>query len=86
MAVKGRTKFIGRSVIVVHRLLKNSVPDSEYLLVTQDALDKMRGGTLELTEAFVPGGDHYEAIGEVAYMHRSLQRHHDALPPVTSGL
>jgi len=79
MEVKGRTKFIGRSVIVVHRLLKNNVADKEYLLVTQEALDRL-GGIAQLPTAFVSGLDTYEAIGEVEYQHHSLRSYRDERP------
>jgi hypothetical protein len=35
MEVKNHLKFIGRDIIIAHRLLKNSVTVPEYLLVTQ---------------------------------------------------
>jgi hypothetical protein len=44
MEVKGHSKVIGKSIIVAHRLLKNSVPESEYLLVTQDTLNQLSDG------------------------------------------
>ncbi|MET0468576.1 MAG: DUF2652 domain-containing protein [Aeromicrobium sp.] len=34
--IRGRTKLVGIDVILVHRLLKNTVPISEYVLVTDD--------------------------------------------------
>lgn len=36
--IKNRVKLIGKDVIVAHRLLKNSVPSSEYFLVTRNLL------------------------------------------------
>jgi class 3 adenylate cyclase len=37
--VKGRSELAGMAVIVLHRLLKNSVPVKEYVLLTGPALD-----------------------------------------------
>src|SRR5438046_5461981 len=55
----------GTDVIVAHRLLKNSVPSKEYLLVTDAVLDRLPTGTLARftpdTESFdlgsISGGD-----------------------------
>ena len=38
MQVKNHLKFIGKDIIIAHRLLKNSVSVPEYLLVTQPTL------------------------------------------------
>ena len=56
----------GTDVIVAHRLLKNSVPSKEYLLVTDAVLDRLPTGTRDRftphTESFdlgaIPGGYH----------------------------
>src|SRR4030095_1767302 len=62
MAVKGHSKFIGRSIIVAHRLLKNSVPETEYLLVTQETLDQLNGRSA-LPVAFESGRCPYRCVG-----------------------
>jgi len=49
MQVKDHLKFIGKDIIIAHRLLKNSVTTPEYLLVTQPTLSRIAGG----------GGDWY---------------------------
>ena len=40
------TKLIGSDVILAHRLLKNSVPDKEYLLLSQKYLDNQESKSL----------------------------------------
>ena len=40
------TKLIGSDVILAHRLLKNSVPDKEYLLLSQKYLDNQQSKSL----------------------------------------
>ena len=40
------TKLIGSDVILAHRLLKNSVPDKEYLLLSQKYLDNQKSKSL----------------------------------------
>ncbi len=52
--VKGRTELAGMPVIVLHRLLKNSVPVPEYVLMTGPVLDaatpEVRGAACEIEE------------------------------------
>ncbi len=40
------TKLIGSDVILAHRLLKNSVPDKEYILFSEKYLDSQRSKSL----------------------------------------
>ena len=46
------TKLIGSDVILAHRLLKNSVPDKEYLLLSQKYLDHQKSKSL-IREAWI---------------------------------
>jgi hypothetical protein len=81
MDVKGQSKFIGKSVIVAHRLLKNSVPQPEYLLVTQETLEQLGEGDAPRFEA---GSASYDEIGEVRYRYRSMAEYlveAKAMPP-----
>ena len=71
MEVKGHSKFIGKSIIVAHRLLKNSVPEPEYLLVTHDTLNLLGDGTANM-KSFERGSNSYDEIGEVPYHHHSM--------------
>ena len=52
----------GTDVIIAHRLLKNSVPSGEYLLMT-DAAHQALGRDMDLE--FRPGEEFYEGIGPV---------------------
>jgi hypothetical protein len=86
MPVKDHVKFIGRDVIVAHRLLKNSVPEPEYLLLTQDTL--ARCGPHE-GAAFSDGADAYDDLGSIGYRYLSLAAYHDEVkvdPPAPLGL
>jgi len=70
----------GTDVIVAHRLLKNSVPSKEYLLVTDAVLDRLPTGTRDLftphTESFdlgaIPGG--YQEIAHLWEEARARER------------
>jgi hypothetical protein len=70
MDVKGHSKFIGSSVIIAHRLLKNSVPLAEYLLVTQETMRQLEGTTE--APASPEGSNHYDEIGEIHYRYWPL--------------
>ena len=70
----------GTDVIVSHRLLKNSVPSKEYLLVTDAVLDRLPTGTRDRftphTESFdlgaIPGG--YQEIAHLWEEARARER------------
>jgi hypothetical protein len=70
MDVKGQTKFIGKSIIVAHRLLKNSVPLAEYLLVTEETLNQLDG--IAAQPPSQEGSSNYDEIGEVPYRYWPL--------------
>jgi hypothetical protein len=76
MQVKDRVKFIGKDIIVAHRLLKNSVPESQYLLVTQPTLDRIDGSD---AASFTSGADAYDELGDIAYRYRSLAGYLDEI-------
>ncbi|MXV17707.1 DUF2652 domain-containing protein [Hufsiella ginkgonis] len=67
--IKGRTKLIGKDVIIAHRLLKNSLDENEYILFTEDYVRRVRrnyGGVI-FAEDWRSGSETYEYIGEVKY-------------------
>lgn len=68
--IKGRTKLIGQNVIIAHKLLKNSIPEGEYILLTKEYTSKITGK--DITQWFPwgklqEGSETYEHIGEVKY-------------------
>lgn len=61
-SIGGRRQVSGTDVILAHRLLKNSVPDTEYLLLSDAAYEEIgRGLGLE----FHAGQETYENLGTV---------------------
>lgn len=62
----GFTKLSGIDVIVAHRLLKNSVPSNEYLLLTEKLLQQA-GESPEAGMEWFTSSEHYPAIGKVEY-------------------
>ena len=88
MQVKDHLKFIGKDIIIAHRLLKNSVPSPEYLLVTGATLSKLRVADGELT-AFSAGADAYDNLGTIDYRFKSLDGYLGEVrvdPPAPEGL
>jgi len=58
----GRRQVSGTDVILAHRLLKNSVPGNEYLLLSDDAY---REFGREMGIEFEPGNETYDNLGKV---------------------
>jgi len=61
------TKLSGPDMIIAHRLMKNSVPSHEYLLLTEQYLDGE-----PRNERFNKGQDNYEILGDIAYQYADL--------------
>ncbi|HXI00382.1 MAG TPA: DUF2652 domain-containing protein [Sphingobacteriaceae bacterium] len=79
--IKGRIKLLGEDVIIAHKLLKNSVNEYNYILLTEKYLSKIRNKK-NLSEWFhweelVPGMESYEYIGDVKYFYISLEKIED---------
>jgi class 3 adenylate cyclase len=80
----------GSDVILAHRLLKNSVPDDEYLLMTDTAYAKLGK---KMDGEFLPGSESYDDFGTVntfvRFMGEVKEQHRDSLyemPPATLAL
>ncbi len=78
--IGGFDKVSGSDVILAHRLLKNSVPDDEYLLMTEAAYADI-GKSME--GQFLQGSESYDGFGKVAtyvrFMGEVQKRHRDSL-------
>lgn len=66
--VVGRTELIGPDVVVAHRLLKNSVPVREYVIVTEPLRETVDGCGYDC----LPSLDDYDDIGPVEYCYVDL--------------
>lgn len=77
--VKEHQKLFGTDVILVHRLLKNNVPEKEYLLVTNNVV---------ANHSVLPNGDHLQwqngsesyDLGDVSYSYTSLKKWYELVP------
>ena len=88
MKVKDHLKFIGKDIIIAHRLLKNSVTDPEYLLVTQATISTLAptDGSLD---TFANGANAYDDLGTIEYRVKSLSGYLDEVrvePPIPVAL
>lgn len=75
MKVKNHTKLVGPALIAAHRLLKNDIPSSEYLLLSERYVDYQK--CLDVGHQFdwinwEKGCNHYEDVGEVNYHYTLL--------------
>jgi hypothetical protein len=69
--VAGRRQISGSDVILAHRLLKNSVPSNEYLLLTEPAFELLGA---QLPGEFETHEETYDGFGPVALRVRTLER------------
>jgi hypothetical protein len=74
--IGGREKLIGEEVIEAHKLLKNSVQEAEYILMSEKFLSHYAeediNSILNWTQ-LVKGSDTYEHIGEINYRYINLE-------------
>lgn len=70
-SVGGRSQLAGSDVILVHRLLKNTVPGRAYLLLSEAALG--RTGLEPGESGLAPHTEHYEHVGEVLCYYGDLE-------------
>ena len=69
--LREKIKVIGKDVILVHRLLKNSLEISEYLLLSQEALNQMDPENSDGMH-LKPAQEEYEVLGKVPVAHADL--------------
>lgn len=78
--IKHRVKLIGKDVIVAHRLLKNSILSSEYLLVTH-ALLQAAGGDGSAQAQMQEHRETYAHFGELIIYVQTLSHLRSQVPP-----
>lgn len=65
-------KIAGVDVVVAHRLLKNTVPEPEYVLMTSELLSELEGPFQQ--SHWRDGEDHYPVLGRIQYKYHPLAR------------
>jgi Protein of unknown function (DUF2652) len=79
LSVKDHKKLFGKDVILIHRLLKNSLAKKEYVLITDSVTEKILQ-TSELPGWFAPqpGKEQYD-VGPVQFLFSDLSPLHDII-------
>jgi hypothetical protein len=84
--IAGSAQISGTDVILAHRLLKNSIPSSEYLLLTESAYRDLGH---EMPGKFIEGRESYAELGSVQtfvrYLGEARERHRDAMYAMSRG-
>lgn len=73
--IEGLPKLIGKDVVLVHKLLKNKVPEAEYVLLTDKLLDNYSVEDKESVfnwDKLIACNDEYDFIGLVNYCYIKL--------------
>lgn len=79
------TKLFGSDVILVHRLLKNSIGLNEYIVSTEDAFAE----AVVNSQGFIRHSEHYDNFGDVKLFYKpltALKKDIDIFTPETSNL
>jgi class 3 adenylate cyclase len=84
--IAGSPQISGTDVILAHRLLKNSIPSSEYLLLTESAYRDLGH---QMPGKFIEGRESYDELGSVKtfvrYLGEAKERHRDAMYAMSRG-
>jgi hypothetical protein len=83
IAVKEHKKLFGKDVILIHRLLKNSLDKKEYVLLTDPVVENDVHSGLPGWYSPKTGIEKYD-LGEVQFYFSDLSDLHGSLPPVSS--
>lgn len=75
--VKGHQKLHGSDVILAHRLMKNSINNSEYILFSENI-------DVKTLSEIRKGADDYKDLGTINYTHIPLQHLHKDIPAAKS--
>ena len=70
----------GTDMIVAHRLLKNSINNNEYLLMTEKLLQQVTDSTESIELEWSKSSDEYDAIGKVDYRFALLNNSRNQVP------
>ncbi|TKB98751.1 DUF2652 domain-containing protein [Pedobacter cryophilus] len=74
--IEGRTKLMGEDVILVHKLLKNGIPEPNYILLTDNYTLKLKDKKTVKNwfnwESVKKGSEQYEHFGLTHYSYISL--------------
>ncbi|UCH47087.1 MAG: DUF2652 domain-containing protein [Betaproteobacteria bacterium] len=81
MRIANFVKASGIDMIIAHRLLKNSLPTKEYVLVTESYLKAVTDRTTMTDLSWSSASEDYGAVGEIAFQYALLDAIRESLPP-----
>lgn len=84
MDINGHQKLHGSDVILAHRLMKNSIKNSEYVLFSEQIDVKTLSAKSKEKLKISEGADDYKNLGTVNYSHLPLKHLHKDLPEAKS--
>lgn len=73
--IKERQKLFGKDVIIAHRLLKNNIENTEYILLSKDYLstqDQIELSKIISREKITKGEIYYEHLGKIDYYYMDI--------------
>jgi hypothetical protein len=74
------SKASGLDMIIAHRLLKNSINSSEYILATRNYLDRINGNVSSPTFTWQSASEEYDAIGRLEFQYALLEKIKSSIP------
>lgn len=86
--IRDHVQFLGKDIIVAHRLLKNSVTEREYMLVSEDTLLRLDDAP-DVRADFSRGADSYDSLGTIDYAIKPLAPYRaevQVTPPAPAGI
>ena len=86
LRVSGFTKATGVDMVVAHRLLKNRIDSSEYILMTQNYLNSLSDNHFPSGLTWLHSREEYSAVGTIEYQYALLEPLKDNIPPVPGRL
>lgn len=81
--IKGISKLMGSNIVLAHRILKNNIKTTEYLLLTEDYLKTQKKEDIKSAfewSSLHSGRKKYDHIGNVNYKYTSLTPLRQMLP------
>lgn len=82
LMVSGFKKASGVDMVIAHRLLKNRIDSSEYILMTQNYLNNLGDKEPASGLTWHHGYEEYSAVGKIEYEYALLYRLKNQIPPV----
>jgi hypothetical protein len=82
IAVSSFVKASGIDMVIAHRLLKNRIDSSEYILATEDYLRRQEIASLPSGYSWRTSDEEYPVVGKVQFRYASLEDVKNSIPPV----